>query len=153
MEHNFSFVIGLLPLVALILLMKYFVLPRGKKNDSFVATGEIKRISLHTPFLKRMGVNREDYYYDGSFLYQQRDGETLGKIPLENIIRVKVSGTTINNRRMWSVRYLDNPYQTEKELRFLNNYTLFNKDFAGFLAAVEAANPDAEVQKLTMWRM
>lgn len=153
MDHIFSFITALLPLAVLILLVKYVLLPGFKRDDFFAAKGEIKKISLSTPLLKRLGINTEDYYYDSAFLYQKRGGEALDKIPLENIILVKVSGTAINNRRMWRVRYLIKPYQTAKELRFLNNYTVFNRDFAGFLAAVQAANPDADVQKMTIWRV
>lgn len=98
-------------------------------------------------------MNTEDYYYDSDFLYQQREGETLCKVPLENIIRIKVSGTEVSNRRVWRVRYVSGPYKTEREFSVLNNYTLFNRDFAGFLAAVREANPAAEVQEMTFGRL
>ncbi|WP_380179995.1 hypothetical protein [Kalamiella sp. sgz302252] len=113
----------------------------------------MKKISASTPILKKLGMNTEDYYYDGSFLYQQRDGETLCKVPLENIIRVKVSHTVVSSRRVWLVRYVTTPYKTERELRLLNNYSIFNKDFAGFLAAVQAANPLADVQEMNFFRL
>jgi len=113
----------------------------------------MKKISANTPILKKLGMNTEDYYYDCDFLYQQREGETLCKVPLKNIIRIKVSGTEVSNRRVWLVRYVTGSYSTEREFRVLNNYTLFNREFVGFLAAVKEANPAAEVQEMTLARL
>lgn len=45
------------------------------------------------------------------------------------------------------------PYKTEREFSVLNNYSLFNRNFAGFLAAVRVANPAAEVQEMTLGRL
>lgn len=153
MHQLSSLIQTLLPLPFIFLLIKYFFLPIFKRDDFFAAKGELKKISTSTPILKKLGMNTEDYYYDRSCLYQKRDGETLCKVPLENIIRVKVSHTVVNGRRVWLVRYVGAPYKTERELRILNNYSVFNKDFAGFLAAVRAANPLADVQEMNFFRL
>ncbi|MEN4642705.1 hypothetical protein ABEG74_00300 [Pantoea agglomerans] len=153
MHQIFSFIISLLSLVFIILLIWSFFRPLPLKKWPPPSPGEMKKISANTPILKKLGMNTEDYYYDSDFLYQQRDGETLCKVPLENIIRIKVTGTEVSSRRVWLVRYVTGAYKTEREFRVLNNYTLFNRDFAGFLAAVKAANPEAEVQEMTLGRL
>ncbi|WP_370422286.1 hypothetical protein AB9Q29_018935 [Pantoea vagans] len=152
--HDISAILStLLTLVFVIWIIRCFFWPLINKESFFPSKGEMKKISANTPILKKLGMNTEDYYYDSDFLYQQRQGETLCKVPLENIIRIKVTGTEVSSRRVWLVRYVTGSYRTEKEFRVLNNYTLFNRDFASFLAAVREANPAAEVQKMTLWRV
>ncbi|WP_370620408.1 hypothetical protein [Pantoea ananatis] len=124
-----------------------------KRDDFFAAKGELKKISIDTPLLNRLGMNTEDYYYDADFLYQKRKEDMLNKIALGQIIQVRSTGTQISNRRVWQVRYLTGVSRTEKTVSILNNYSLFNQDFAGFLSAVRAANPEAEVEKMTIWRI
>lgn len=153
MHQIFPFIISLLSLAFFVLLIWSFFRPLPRKNGPLPSSGEMKKISANTPILKKLGMNTEDYYYDSDFLYQQRDGETFCKVPLENIIRIKVSGTEVSSRRVWLVRYVTGSYRTEREFRVLNNYTLFNRDFAGFLAAVKEANPAAEVQEMTLGRL
>ncbi|KPA05329.1 hypothetical protein [Pantoea agglomerans] len=153
MHQIFSFIVSLLPLALIILFIWYCFRPLPLKKGLPPSPGLMKKISANTPILKKLGMNTEDYYYDSGFLYQQRDGETLCKVPLENIIRIKVTGTEVSNRRVWLVRYVTGSYRTEREFRVLNNYTLFNRDFAGFLAAVREANPTAEVQEMTLGRL
>jgi len=153
MHQIFSFIISLLSLAFFILLIWSFFRPLPLKKGPPPSPGEMKKISANTPILKKLGMNTEDYYYDSDFLYQQREGETLCKVPLENIIRIKVTGTEVSSRRVWLVRYVTGAYKTGREFRVLNNYTLFNRDFAGFLAAVKEANPAAEVQEMTLGRL
>ncbi len=124
-----------------------------KRDDLFAAKGELKKISIDTPLLNRLGMNTEDYYYDADFLYQKRKEDMLNKIALGQIIQVRSTGTKIGNRCVWQVRYLTGVSRTEKTVSILNNYSLFNQDFAGFLSAVRAANPEAEVEKMTIWRI
>ncbi|MGC0942473.1 hypothetical protein WKH32_21440 [Pantoea agglomerans] len=153
MHQIFSFIVSLLPLALIILFIWYCFRPLPLKKGLPPSPDLMKKISANTPILKKLGMNTEDYYYDSGFLYQQRDGETLCKVPLENIIRIKVTGTEVSNRRVWLVRYVTGSYRTKREFRVLNNYTLFNRDFAGFLAAVREANPTAEVQEMTLGRL
>ncbi|MEN4601101.1 hypothetical protein ABEG90_00550 [Pantoea agglomerans] len=152
--HQFVyFIFSLLSLAFFILFIWYCFRPLPLKKALPPSPGEMKKISANTPILKKLGMNTEDYYYDSDFLYQQREGETLCKVPLENIIRIKVTGTEVSSRRVWLVRYVTGSYSTEREFRVLNNYTLFNRDFAGFLAAVKEANPASEVQEMTLGRL
>lgn len=95
----------------------------------------------------------EDYYYDAEFLYQKRKEDILNTISLGQIIQVRSTGTMIGNRRVWQVRYLSGASRTEKTVSILNNYSVFNQDFAGFLSAVRAASPEAEVEKMTRLRL
>lgn len=145
-----SFLSLILPLALIILLIKYFFLPMFKRDDFFSAKGKLKKISIDTPLLNRLGMNTEDYYYDADFLYQKRKEDILNKIALGQIIQVRPTGTQISNRRVWQVRYLTGASRTEKTVSILNNYSLFNQDFADFLSAVRAANPQAEVEKMTI---
>ncbi|CCF11156.1 hypothetical protein PANA5342_3763 [Pantoea ananatis LMG 5342] len=124
-----------------------------KRDDFFAAKGELKKISIDKPLLNRLGMNTEDYYFDADFLYQKRKEDILNKIALGQIIQVRSTGTKIGNRCVWQVRYLTGVSRTEKTVSILNNYSLFNQDFAGFLSAVRAANPEAEVEKMTIWRI
>ncbi len=142
-----SFLSLSLTLAFIILLIKYFFLPMFKRDDFFAVKGELKKISIDTPLLKRLGVNTEDYYYEANFLYQKRKEDIFNKISLGQLIQVRPTGTQISNRRVWQVRYRTGASQTEKTVSILNNYSLFNQDFAGFLSAVRAANPEAEVKK------
>lgn len=145
-----SFLSLILPLALIILLIKYFFLPMFKRDDFFSAKGKLKKISIDTQLLNRLGMNTEDYYYDADFLYQKRKEDILNKIALGQIIQVRPTGTQISNRRVWQVRYLTGASRTEKTVSILNNYSLFNQDFVGFLSAVRAANPQAEVEKMTI---
>lgn len=148
-----SFLSLIIPLVLVLLLIRYFFLPIFKRDDFFSSKHELKRISLYTPLLKRLGMNTEDYYYDAGFLYQKRKEDILNKIALGQIIQVRPTGTKIGNRRVWQVRYLTGASCTEKTVNILHNYSLLNRDFAGFLRAVQAASPEAEVKKMKIWRI
>ncbi|PWC10136.1 hypothetical protein [Brenneria corticis] len=108
----------------------------------------MKKISQNSFILRKLGIDREDYYYDCFYFYQIREKHT-NKIPLTKIIRVKPDIIKINGRRRWSVRYIAN--DAEKEVTFVHNFTLFNRNFAGFLSAVKEANPNAEVKELTIF--
>lgn len=83
MHQIFSIIISLLSLAFFILLIWSFFRPLPLKKGLPPSPGEMKKISANTPTLKKLGMNTEDYYYDSDFLYQQRDGETLCKVPLE----------------------------------------------------------------------
>lgn len=85
-----------------------------KRDDFFAAKGELKKISIDTPLLNRLGMNTEDYYYDADFLYQKRKEDILNKIALGQIIQVRPTGTKIGNRRVWQVRYRTGVSRTEK---------------------------------------
>ena len=106
---------------------------------------KIKRISAKAPILRLFSVCRVDYYYDDEFLYQMKKKEIINQIPLKDIVKIKRTTTKLNNSWVWAVRYATGTYQGEKEFRFLNNVTLFNRDFLGFVDAVKAANPAAEI--------
>lgn len=106
---------------------------------------KIKRISAKAPILRIFSVCRVDYYYDEEFLYQMKKKEIIDKVPLKNIVKVKKTTTKLNNSWVWAVRYATGDYRGEKEFRFLNNVTLFNRDFLGFVEAVKAANPAVEI--------
>jgi len=116
-----------LPLALVILLIKYFFLPMFKRDDFFAAKGELKKISIDTPLLKRLGMNMEDYYYDAEFLYQKRKEDILNTISLGQIIQVRSTGTMISNRRVWQVRYLTGASRTEKTVSILHNYSVFRR--------------------------
>ncbi|MCX8959586.1 hypothetical protein EHW64_20610 [Erwinia psidii] len=115
--------------------------------------GNVRKISANTPILRKLGMNLEDYFFDDLFLYQIRNGETINKVPLEKIISIKLTGTVIANRRVWLVVCHSEPDRTESAFRIVNNYTVFNRDFAAFLDRVRTANPSARVQKITFFRI
>ncbi len=74
-----SFLSLSLTLAFIILLIKYFFLPLFKRDDFFAVKGELKKISIDTPLLKRLGMNTEDYYYEANFLYQKRKEDIFNK--------------------------------------------------------------------------
>lgn len=148
MQHAFS-----LSLHIIVLFLFFFFLVRlfyriRDKKESTANDETMKKISQSSFILKKLGINREDYYYDRFYFYQVREQYT-NKIPLSKIIRVSPDIIKINGRRKWSVRYI--AHDAEKEVTFVHNFTLFNRNFAGFLSAVKEANPNADVKVLTIF--
>ena len=138
LEALFKFSVSLSFLAGFI----YCVVDKGAFSPS---KDKIKRISAKAPILRIFSVCRVDYYYDEEFLYQMNKKEIINKVPLKNVVKIKKTTTKLNDSWVWAVRYATGTYQGEKEFRFLNNVTLFNHDFLGFVEAVKAANPAAEI--------
>lgn len=150
MQDIMSLFKHLLPLVPIVLLITLFFYRFSYKKGNKFNNEEMKKISEDSCILRFFGFNREDYFYDELYFYQCRENNTK-KIPLSCIIRVKPELIKIINRRVWSVRYIIDG--TEKEMRFVHNFTLFNRNFAGFLFAVKSANPNAEVKDATLFTL
>ncbi|KHN49797.1 hypothetical protein [Pectobacterium fontis] len=140
MQEFYSFFLRIiLPLIPLLILLRLFFYRFRDKKGTNSSDGTMRKISLDSFLLKKLGINNEDYYYDSSYLYQV-NGEYTQKIPLSDIVKVSSGTTTINNRRMWSVKYRQQG--GEKQVQFIHNFTFFNRNFIGFLSAVKSANPE-----------
>ncbi|EOC1287749.1 hypothetical protein ACI09O_001841 [Cronobacter muytjensii] len=103
------------------------------------------KISCNPSIFARF-AKKEAYFYDSEYLYQVKNGITV-KVNFSDILQIKPGFTTLNNRRKWSVIYLN--HGQKKEFQFYHNITFFNHNFAVFLLAVKEANPAADVKALS----
>ncbi|HGG8959989.1 TPA: hypothetical protein ACJJYZ_005234, partial [Enterobacter hormaechei subsp. xiangfangensis] len=90
------------------------------------------------------------YFYDEQYLYEVIKSSTR-KIELATIIKIKPGSIVINNRRIWSVTYLEGT--REKQVQFYNNLTVFNQNFAAFLEAVKRVNPEADIKAVSLFNL
>ncbi|HAV1395372.1 TPA: hypothetical protein JG837_004746, partial [Enterobacter hormaechei subsp. steigerwaltii] len=90
------------------------------------------------------------YFYDEQYLYEVIKSSTR-KIELAAIIKIKPGSIVINNRRIWSVTYLEGT--REKQVQFYNNLTVFNQNFAAFLEAVKRVNPEADIKAVSLFNL
>jgi hypothetical protein len=80
--------------------------------------------------------------FDKDFMYLT--GKTLTeKIPLENVVKIKLTKTKLNNQNMWKIAYLDQKGK-EKSVRVLPRW--FDQHFDEFKKQVQNANPSAKIQ-------
>lgn len=112
----------------------------------------MRRISNKSWLLKCFGVSgyQAECYFDARHFFIRVDG-VLKDIPLASIRRVYRTSVQVGNRYMWAVVYADGAQQ--HTVKFIHNFTIFNKSFQGFLSAVESVNPAAEVDKLTVFSL
>jgi len=148
MREAINILLTILPITVLFILIKLFTRTLRQPKRIISEENGMKKISSNPSYFG--GSSRAEYYYDDSFLYEIKNN-TTHKVELSKIIAVKPGYTTINNRRKWTVIYLNKGEQ--RQLQFYHNLTLFNQNFAGFLATVAQKNPDAEVKKLSFLNM
>lgn len=140
-------------LLTLLLLPLFFLLMRKlthRIRDNTTAdyrSGEPLQISQNAWLLEKLGIRRERFFFDADYLYQRRKQETK-KIPLSAIVRIKATSVQIGERHVWAVRYREDHH--EQEVRFVHNASLFNANFASFLAAVREASPAADIEEIGM---
>lgn len=144
-----------LPLIGLIVLFYLLAktLSRIRPADIPNGPGDRKRISSDSFFLRTFGSThsyKAQFYFDTENLYEIMN-DTTTAIPLADITVVKRESTKVNNRSVWSISWTTEGQQ--KYVRFLHNYTLFNRSFAAFLSAVKQANPNASVGTLTLFTL
>ncbi|HAV1695410.1 TPA: hypothetical protein JG887_004662, partial [Enterobacter hormaechei subsp. steigerwaltii] len=96
------------------------------------------------------GSSGKTYFYDEQYLYEVIKSSTR-KIELATIIKIKPGSIVINNRRIWSVTYLEGT--REKQVQFYNNLTVFNQNFAAFLEAVKRVNPEADIKAVSLFNL
>lgn len=148
MQEAIDILLVILPILALFILIKLFTRSLRQPKRIISEDNGMKKISSNPSFFG--GSSRAEYYYDDSFLYEIKNN-TTHKVELSKIIAVKPGYTTVNNRRKWSVIYLNEGER--RQLQFYHNLTLFNQNFAGFLATVARKNPDAHVKNLSFFNM
>ena len=136
-------------MILFFILMKWFfnTLRYPKLTNS--ETDGMKKISCNPSLFSRSSY-QADYYYDSYYLYEIKDNIT-NKIHLPEIIEIRPGYTKINNRRNWSVTYCKNGQK--RKVQFFHNLTLFNHNFAVFLAIVKKANPEAKVKNLSFFTL
>lgn len=148
MQEAINFLLMILPITVLFILIKLVSRTLRHPKRIISESNGMKKISTNPSFFKRSA--NTDYYYDDTFLYEVKNN-TTNKIELANITHVKPGFTTVNNRRKWSVIYVNEG--SEKQFQFYHNLTLFNHNFAGFLTEVKRNNPGAEVKKLSFFNI
>lgn len=144
-----------LPLIVLLLIVFLIVkkLPHTRPADAPTGPGDRKLISSSSFLLRIFGSShsyKAKYYFDSENFYEVAD-EATSTVPLAVITEVKRESTKVNNRSVWSVSW--NVNGQRRQVRFLHNYTLFNRSFAVFLTAVKQANPNASVSSLTLFTL
>ncbi|WP_075192654.1 hypothetical protein [Cronobacter muytjensii] len=134
----------LLPVI-FIFLGRWFLNWMRQAKNIVPADNGMMKISCNPSIFARF-AKKEAYFYDSEYLYQVKNGITA-KVHFSDILQIKPGFTTLNNRRKWSVIYLN--HGQKKEFQFYHNITFFNHNFAGFLLAVKEANPAADVKALS----
>ncbi|HCM9304749.1 TPA: hypothetical protein N5L62_001230 [Enterobacter hormaechei subsp. steigerwaltii] len=148
MRESINVLFVVLSFVALIMLIRFFV-RRIRHPTRIVADSRgMKKISTHPVWFG--GSSGKTYFYDEQYLYEVIKSSTR-KIELATIIKIKPSSIVINNRRIWSVTYLEGT--REKQVQFYNNLTVFNQNFAAFLEAVKRVNPEADIKAVSLFNL
>lgn len=86
-----------------------------------------------------------------SSIYTRSLNSVTRKIELAAIVKIKPGSTVVNNRRIWSVSYLEGT--REKQVQFYNNLTVFNQNFAAFLEVVKRVNPEADIKAVSLFNL
>ncbi|HDX4275932.1 TPA: hypothetical protein ROG56_000513 [Enterobacter hormaechei subsp. steigerwaltii] len=148
MRESINVLFVVLSFVALIMLIRFFV-RRIRHPTRIVADSRgMKKISTHPVWFG--GSSGKTYFYDEQYLYEVIKSSTR-KIELATIIKIKPGWIVINNRRIWSVTYLEGT--REKQVQFYNNLTVFNQNFAAFLEAVKRVNPEADIKAVSLFNL
>ncbi|MHA0872221.1 hypothetical protein [Enterobacter pasteurii] len=148
MRESINLLFVVLSFAALIMLMRFFV-RRIRHPKRIVADSRgLKKISTH-PFWFG-GSSGKTYYYDAQYLYEVIKGDAR-KIELTAIVKIKPGSIVVNNRRLWSVSYLEGA--GEKQVQFYNNLTVFNQNFAAFLETVKRVNPEADIKAVSLFNL
>lgn len=148
MRESINILFMVLSFAALIMLMRFFV-RRIRHPTRIVADGRgMKKISTH-PFWFG-GSSAKTYFFDEQYLYEARKSGTH-KIELAAIVKIKPGSIVVNNRRIWSVSYLEGT--GEKQVQFYNNLTVFNQNFVAFLEAVKRVNPEADIKTVSLFNL
>ncbi|HBC0018644.1 TPA: hypothetical protein JG864_000160 [Enterobacter hormaechei subsp. steigerwaltii] len=148
MRESINVLFVVLSFVALIMLIRFFV-RRIRHPTRIVADSRgMKKISTHPVWFG--GSSGKTYFYDEQYLYEVIKSSTR-KIELATIIKIKLGSIVINNRRIWSVTYLEGT--REKQVQFYNNLTVFNQNFAAFLEAVKRVNPEADIKAVSLFNL
>lgn len=145
MREVLSVLVGLIPFILLLTLMRYFYRSLRHPKKIITESNGLRKIST-PPSLFGLFASRTLYYYDDAFFYQIKETVKL-KVPLAKIVRVKPGYMRVNNRRNWVVTWQSDG--AEKQVSFYHNITLFNHNFADFLRAVKEANTQAEVKEIS----
>ena len=147
--HLHIFINALLHIFPLfIVLFLFWRLLRPRSKDIPGSPGDRRLISQSSWLLQKFGSSRSyksDFYFDLHYFYAVNEANTTS-VPLANITKVKRETTRISNRYVWSVTWVIEGH--ENQVRFLHNFTFFNRSFAVFLDAVKKANPSAEISSL-----
>ncbi|MBF4111528.1 hypothetical protein [Enterobacter cloacae] len=146
MREAISVLLMALPVIGLCLVIRNGVRSfRQPKRIVSDAHGK-KKISTNPWFFDCF--SRKVYFYDERYFYEiQKDRTT--QIELARIVNIKPGSTMVNNRRIWSVIYVENG--REKQVQFYPNVTMFNHNFSAFLIAVKNANPYADIKNLSVF--
>lgn len=144
MREAINILLVILPIIVLFMLIRFFSGMLRHPMRIVAENNGKRKISINPSYLKKSAYT--EYYYDNSHLYEVTDSVT-NEIELNKIIKVKPTLTKVNNRRKWSIIYLN--AGQEKEVQFYHNLTFANQNFADFLLTVKRANPDAEVKKIS----
>lgn len=148
MRESINVLFVVLSFMALIMLIRFFV-RRIRHPTRIVADSRgMKKISTHPVWFG--GSSGKTYFYDEQYLYEVIKSSTR-KIELATIIKIKPGSIVINNRRIWSVSYLEGT--REKQVQFYNNLTVFNQNFAAFLEAVKRVNPEADIKAVSLFNL
>ena len=148
MRESINVLFVVLSFVALIMLIRFFV-RRIRHPTRIVADSRgMKKISTHPVWFG--GSSGKTYFYDEQYLYEVIKSSTR-KIELATIIKIKPGSIVINNRRIWSVTYLEK--KKKKQVQFYNNLTVFNQNFAAFLEAVKRVNPEADIKAVSLFNL
>ncbi len=148
MRESINVLFVVLSFVALIMLIRFFV-RRIRHPTRIVADSRgMKKISTHPVWFG--GSSGKTYFYDEQYLYEVIKSSTR-KIELATIIKIIPGSIVINNRRIWSVTYLEGT--REKQVQFYNNLTVFNQNFAAFLEAVKRVNPEADIKAVSLFNL
>lgn len=132
MREAISVLLMALPVIGLYLVIRNGVRSfRQPKRIVSDAQGK-KKISTNPWFFDCF--SRKVYFYDERYFYEiQKDRTT--QVELARIVNIKPGSTMVNNRRIWSVSYVENG--REKQVQFYPNVTMFNHNFSAFLIAVK----------------
>ncbi|ELY2038282.1 hypothetical protein SL069_004117 [Enterobacter hormaechei] len=148
MRESINFLFVVLSFTALIMVMRFFIRRIRHPKRIVADSRRMKKISTHPSWFG--GSSGKTYFYDEQYLYEVINSVTR-KIELAAIVKIKPGSTVVNNRRIWSVSYLEGT--REKQVQFYNNLTVFNQNFAAFLEAVKRVNPEADIKAVSLFNL
>ncbi len=115
---------------------------------------QLNKISTR-PFLfglERKLISDDELFFDNEHFYAINNEKQIATFKLIDITEISKTSLTINNRRLWQVKIIQD---NNKEIvfKFAHNYTIWNRNFALFYDKIKEINPNAVKSKWNIFNI
>lgn len=128
---------------------------RKKHKAEIAANNPMRRISFKPPLfaLENNLLSNEMFYFDATNFYAiNHKQQRKAVFPITDIVELRRTSVTVRDKKVWQVIFhgTDN---NEIVFKFINNYSIINKEFPEFYKKIAQVNPAAIKSKWSLWAM